>query len=114
MENKFEDKRQAPRLRINYLMKYCKENSPARFHAFFNDVSEKGIRFLAKELIPEKTPILIELPCDSQPLTLNGKVVWHNELGSNFYELGVSFEGVSAQNKESLNHYMQGLREKLN
>ncbi len=113
MENNFAEKREAERLRINYLMKYSKENNAARFHAFFNDISEKGLRFMSKEYLPKTTPILIELPYDSQPLTLNGKVVWHNTLGENFYELGVSFEGVSTQNRESLSRYIQGLREKL-
>lgn len=113
MENNIQERRQSARFRINYLMKYCKTNGKRTFQTFFNDVSEKGLKFLAKEHLPNSTPVFIELPHDSQPLRLNGKVVWNNALDKNFYELGVSFEGVTGENREVLNQYIRGLREKI-
>ncbi|MGE4357364.1 MAG: PilZ domain-containing protein [Candidatus Omnitrophota bacterium] len=113
MEKGFSEKREAPRLRINYLMRYGKENSLARFHAFFNDISEKGIRFLSKENLPKATPLYIELSSDEKPISLNGRVVWQNSLGRNFYELGVNFEEVPPEKKKLLIRYIDNLKNKL-
>jgi len=113
MENNAKERRIAGRFKINYLMRYCRANSTKRFHTFFNDVSEKGLRFLAKECLPSSTPVFIELNHDTEPISLNGKVVWNNALDKNFYELGVSFDAVPAENKESLNRYIQSLKTKL-
>ncbi|MCM8798877.1 MAG: PilZ domain-containing protein [Candidatus Omnitrophica bacterium] len=113
MEEKFMEKRESPRLKINYLMKYGRENGVARFHAFFNDISEKGLRFLSKEHLPRATPLFIELPTEQEPLKLSGRVVWQNSLGKNFYELGVSFEEVSGEKKTLLCRYIDTLKGKL-
>ncbi|MCM8784031.1 MAG: PilZ domain-containing protein [Candidatus Omnitrophica bacterium] len=113
MENRFEEKRESPRLRVNYVMKYCKKDNVARFHAFFNDISEKGIRFLSKENLPKATPLFIELSANEPTLTLNGRVVWQNSLGKNFYELGVSFEEVPSEKKKLLVKYIDHLKGKL-
>lgn len=113
MDGTFTEKREAPRLKINYLMRYCKENSHARFHAFFNDISEKGIRFLSKEYLPKSTPLLIELHHREEPIVVNGAVVWQNNLGDNFYELGIRFEGISLEKKKLLCRYIEDLKEKL-
>lgn len=113
MEKAFVEKRTAPRLRINYLMRYFKENSSARFHAFFNDISEKGIRFLSKEHLPKDTPLYIELPYGEESILLDGQVVWHNRLGENFYELGVSFKEVTPEKKRILCRYIADLKKKI-
>jgi hypothetical protein len=113
MENNTQGRRGSPRFRINYMMKYARENDVKRFHAFFNDISEKGLKFLAKEFLPKSTPIHVELPYDSQPILLNGKVVWNDALSKDFYQVGVSFEEVSNENRECLTRYIQGLKTKI-
>ncbi|MFN7169824.1 MAG: PilZ domain-containing protein [Candidatus Omnitrophota bacterium] len=113
MEEKIMEKREAPRLKINYLMKYSRKDSIARFHAFFNDISEKGLRFLSKEYLPKATPLFIELSSEEEPLKLYGRVVWQNSLGKNFYELWVIYEEVPREKKTLLCKYIETLKGKL-
>ena len=72
------------------------------------NLSEGGLLFISKLIIPLKSFLEIELnlPGEEFIIYLKGEVVHTKELGPNEYEIGIKFEYKFEKDSEILHHYV--------
>lgn len=113
------ERRKAYRLRLNYPMKYKINGGNRVYHTLFNNLSLKGIKFMAKESVPKLSDILVELPIENgnnttDSIVLAGKVVWSVSMGdgNKCYQLGFKFTDLNKDRLKNVVNFIQNKIEK--
>jgi len=75
------------------------------------NVSATGVRFRGADLIEEgaKLEIEITLPCLREPLTIRGRLIWSQTMGSGVTENGAEFIDVTPAQGEQIDDLVKFL-----
>lgn len=108
-----EEKRRSERARHVFRVDYS--TPEALFNEFAEDISEGGLFIKTTNFLPIGTEIVLEfvLPLLEEPIRVRGRVEWHTELPcvrKRLPGMGVSFQGLSAADKEKINEVVRRLR----
>ncbi len=101
--------------RARYVFQVDYSTPEALFNEFAEDISEGGLFIKTKRPLPIGTEIILEfiLPLLQEPIRVRGRVEWHTELPcvkKRISGMGVSFQGLSEQDKEKINALVRQLR----
>lgn len=90
----FEDQRIFARFSARFPLRFLNLDASSEGDAQAEDISAKGIGFVASEQLAPYTPLemWLGIPDQGEPLYARGRVIWSKSLGSDKYRTGVSLE----------------------
>ena len=100
-------------LEIDAEVRAGERNLPART----KNISRGGIAVSASEAVAVGTTVTISLAlvfneaAKSEPLPLQGRVVWCSPLAENTYQLGVMFVGVRSEERSYVDMFIRYLKD---
>jgi type IV pilus assembly protein PilZ len=102
-----------PRAKTTFKVDY--RTPEALFNEFAENISEGGLFIQTDNPLEVGTEIILEfyLPLLKEPIRVKGRVEWHTDLPGINREppgMGVSFQGLSAEDKEKINRVVRELR----
>ncbi|MDD2752860.1 MAG: PilZ domain-containing protein [Candidatus Omnitrophica bacterium] len=112
MEQKIEEKRRFPRIRLKAPLRYQVRGRPEFDNSLTEDISLGGVSFTNDKFIPPATNLMLEISIFSRLLNPIGKVAWINPVGhSNRYRLGVEFLELDKENTNFLSQFIDFKKE---
>jgi hypothetical protein len=89
-----DDRRVFARFPVQLSMKFIDLISNKEVQAQAQDISAKGIGFMAGEQLQPLTPVemWLQVPDKGAPLYTRGEVVWSEMVGSNQFRTGINLE----------------------
>ena len=109
-----EEQRRFPRIPEAFTVMYrvSGELASSWCEVVTQNVSAGGVRFLVSEALDAGTTIMLRLalPGLSQPLQINGQVVWSRMQASGVAEVGVEFLDVSERDQRMIDRLVGFLR----
>ncbi len=112
MEQKIEEKRRFPRIRLKAPLRYQIRGKHEFDNSLTDDISLGGISFTNEEYIPPATNLMMEISIFSRLLDPIGKVAWINPIAhSNRYRLGIEFVELDEQKKKLLSQFIDFKKE---
>lgn len=91
---KMEDRRIFARIPVKFPLRYLEPNSGTEGQAQIQDISAKGLGFVAEAGLPRKASleIWIEIPDKGEPFYTRGDVVWSQRISPDKHRLGINLE----------------------
>jgi len=112
MEQKIEEKRRFPRIRLKAPVRFQVRGQPEFDNSLTQDISVGGMCFTNEKFIAPQTNLMLEISIFSRLLNPVGRVAWVNPIGhSNRYRLGVEFIELDAENKNFLAQFIDFKKE---
>lgn len=73
---------------------------------FLRDASAQGVRLTTKKrmYLHDSVSVLVNIPDDKSPLTLNGRVVWTKTKGLDLWDIGLEFHKINFMNLHRIFH----------
>ena len=67
---------------------------------FLRDVSAQGVKVTTKKrmFLHDSVSLLVSLPDDKTPLTINGRIIWTKTKGPDLWDVGLEFHKVNFMN----------------
>lgn len=67
---------------------------------FLRDASAQGLKVTTKKrmFLHDSISLLVNLPDDKAPLTLNGRIVWTKTKGLDLWDVGIEFHKINFMN----------------
>ncbi|OAG27323.1 TIGR02266 family protein [Thermodesulfatator autotrophicus] len=101
--------------RVKHVFRVDYSTPEALFNEFAENLSEGGIFIKTENPLDVGTEITIEfkLPFLEEPIRVKGQVEWHTNLqgvNKNPPGMGVSFQGLSNEDKEKINKVVRKLK----
>ncbi len=107
------EKRRFPR--AEYVFRVDYSTPSALFNEFAENISEGGLFIKTEKPLEVGTEITIEflLPLLEEPIRVRGRVEWHTNMAGvkkAVSGMGVSFQGLSKEDKEKINRIVRALK----
>lgn len=111
MAKRIEEKRRYLRLNIPLEIEYVLSDADRVFTATTKDISASGIRFTAKDGIPENRnlDIKLKIPNSANPVHAQGRVAWSKKVSlenDSPLEIGIEFMKIEEDNKNTFLKYL--------
>lgn len=76
-------------------------------NVFLRDASASGVRIISRErfFLHDRVSIEVKLPDKTEPMTIDGEVVWQRLLDSSMWEIGLQFSTVRLMRMHRLMRY---------
>ena len=112
-----EERRKFLRCELCSEVRYQLEKKPAaKMNASGRDISVGGGRLLMEEVLPQGTPLALEIDLTSEknPVTAHGEVVWTREVGKEkpepggerIFESGIKFTSLAPDDESRLKKHL--------
>lgn len=94
------DKRVFQRFSARFPVKFKHAREDYGTDVFLRDASAQGVQLTTKKrmYLHDSISVLVNLPDDKLPLTLNGRVVWMKTKGPDSWDVGVEFHKINFMN----------------
>lgn len=111
----YPEQRVSPRVPVYWPVRVQRPGNPALIETLTKDLSLGGLRCLSPDVIPVASSVEVELTVakGQEPMTVQGRSVWFRTIpGSDQFELGIIFQGLSPMTKRRLSACLDKLRAK--
>ena len=106
------DRRRAPRFRVDWPIQYQRVPPSGSNHAQSRDLSATGVSLIVPERL--EVGVLLEvnltLPGQLEPCPMTGPVVWSKELrssGQRLFAVGIQFQGITPEIQKRLTQALE-------
>ncbi|MDD3374279.1 MAG: PilZ domain-containing protein [Candidatus Omnitrophica bacterium] len=94
MTKGYQDQRLFDRVNIRFPVRLSRENSHDCCNTVVRDVSAQGVRIYSPEKLSifDRLSLSVDIPGSSEPLGVDGHVVWASGESTNSWQAGVKFD----------------------
>jgi len=105
----YQDQRLFERVKVRFPIRLLKEDSPDCCNTVVRDVSAQGIRIYTPEKLSifDRISLSVDIPGSSEPLGVDGHVVWASTESSDSWQAGVKFDHPSLMKTGVILHAFQ-------
>lgn len=97
MNKDYDDKRLFERVEVCFPVRLSKEDSYDCHNTVARDVSAQGVRIRTPQKLSlfDRLSLSVDIPGSSEPLGIDGHVVWTSEESASSWQAGIKFDGPS-------------------
>ncbi len=108
MTSTVDDRRIFERYSAKFPTKFKDSRQDYGSDVFLRDASATGVRIVSKErfFLNDRLSLEVKLPDRSDPMVLNGTVVWQKLLDSSMWEIGLEFPQVRLMQMQHLMRFV--------